>query len=241
MAIKMDTSNIKQLREAIGMSQADLAKRLGMSRPTLIKIEKGARTLTLVESERVREVFGVAEGHVLSEPDMRIDIPQKNLKKFKQVLLYVLEKTAGKPNVGMTTLYKLLYFVDFDYYEKYEEQLMGLTYIKNTYGPTPREFVRVVEEMKQLNELEEVKSTYFTYEQRKFLPHAKADLSLLNGRELEMIESVLARYADKSAKELSDLSHEDTPWSVAEMGENIEYEHVFYRPEKLSVREYEML
>ena len=80
-----------------------------------------------------------------------------------------------------------------------------------------------------------------TQEQRKFLPHIKADTSLLNGQELEMIENVLARYADKSAKELSELSHEDTPWSVAEMGEDIQYEHVFYRPEKLSVREYDPL
>jgi len=31
----------------------------------------------------------------------------------------------------MTVLYKILYFIDFDYYEKYEEQLMGALYIKN--------------------------------------------------------------------------------------------------------------
>ena len=223
------------------MSQAELAKRLDLSRPTLIKIEKGERPLSAKEAEKINEIFGVIEAHEVTAQDMRIDIPQKHLKKFKQVLLYILEKTAGKPNVGMTTLYKLLYFIDFDYYEKYEEQLMGLTYIKNKFGPTPREFVKVVEEMKQADELEEVKSAYFTYEQRKFLPHVAPDLSLLNGRELEMIESVLSRYADKSATELSNLSHEDTPWSVAEMGENIEYEHVFYRPEKLSVREYDTL
>jgi transcriptional regulator with XRE-family HTH domain len=238
MSIKV---NIKQLRESIGMSQADLALRIGLSRPTVIKIEKGERALTVSETEKVLEIFGVAAEYAAMPTDMRIDIPQKHVKKFKQVLLYILERTAGKPNVGMTTLYKLLYFIDFDYYEKYEEQLMGLTYIKNTFGPTPREFVKVVEDMKKANELEEVKSTYFTYEQRKFLPHTKADLSVLNGQELEMIESVLSRYADKSATELSNLSHEDTPWSVAEMGENIEYEHVFYRPEKLSVREYEAL
>jgi DNA-binding XRE family transcriptional regulator/uncharacterized phage-associated protein len=233
--------NIKQLREACGMSQADLAKRLNLSRPTIIKIEKGERALTLIESETVQEIFGAVADHADTSGDMRINIPQKNLDKFKQVLLYVLEKTAGKPNIGMTALYKLLYFIDFDYYEKYEEQLMGLTYIKNTYGPTPREFMNVVGDMKLANEIEEVKSLYFTYDQRKFLPHTKADLSLLSGQELEMIRSVLARYANKSGKELSDLSHEDTPWNVAEMGQNIEYEHVFYRPEKFSVRQYDEL
>jgi uncharacterized phage-associated protein len=186
------------------------------------------------------EVFSLVRDHTPTS-NIRISIPQKHLDKFKQVLLYLLEKTTGKPNVGLTVLYKLLYFIDFDYYEKYEDQLMGLTYIKNHHGPTPREFVKVVEDMKKSNELEEVQSKFFTYEQKKFLPRITADLSKLNGQELEMIDSVLARYADKTAKDLSDITHADTPWAVADDGQNIEYDHVFYRPEGLSVREYEQL
>lgn len=233
--------NIKEQRETHGMSQAYLAERLGMSRPTLIKVEKGGRILTKPEEDRARELFGMVAEHARGKSDMRINVPQKKLAKFKQVLLYVLEKTAGKPNIGMTALYKLLYFIDFDYYEKYDEQLMGLTYIKNHYGPTPREFVKVVEEMKLGGDLEEVKSAYFAYEQRKFLPRKSADLSILSAQETAMIDSVLSRYGDLTAKQLSDLSHEDTPWVVAEDGKNIEYEHVFYRTDPFSVREYEPL
>jgi len=239
----MDTfEDIRTIREGHGMSQADLATRLGMSRPTLVKVEKGERKLSRDEEERIREVFDMAEVHRTdSSDDLRISIPQKNIEKFKQVLLYVLEKTAGKPNVGMTVLYKLLYFIDFDYFEKYEKQFMGLTYIKNHHGPTPREFVKVIDGMKESGELEEVKSRYFTFEQRKFLPHQHADLSGLSAQEIAMVDSVLMRYADRSAKELSALSHEDTPWIAAEEGKSMEYEHVFYRPEKLSVRQYEAL
>jgi len=155
MLNKIDT---RKLREEYGMSQEDLAKRLDMSRPTLAKIEGDERKLTKVEEEKVYEIFGIVRDYSSSQSDVRVSIPQKKLKKFKQVFLYVLEKTAGKPNVGMTVLYKLLYFIDFDYYEKYEEQLMGLTYIKNHHGPTPREFVRVVDEMEKSGELGEVKS-----------------------------------------------------------------------------------
>jgi hypothetical protein len=76
-------------------------------------------------------VHGCLEQTQKEKQEIRIDVPQKNLKKFKEVLLYILEKVGGKPNVGMTVLYKLLYFIDFDYYEKFEEQLIGATYIKN--------------------------------------------------------------------------------------------------------------
>lgn len=224
------------------MTQEYLARKLGISRPTLVKIEKRGRVLTHSEEERARDIFGVAkEISDARVSDVRISVPQRKLAVFKQVLLYMLEKTAGKPNIGMTALYKLLYFVDFDYYEKYGKQLMGLTYIHNHYGPTPREFVKVVEEMKQEGDLEEVKSPYFAYEQKKFLPRRSANLAKLSARETAMIDSVLARYGDLSAAQLTELSHEDPPWVAAKPGENLDYELVYYRPEKLSVREYDVL
>jgi uncharacterized phage-associated protein len=141
----------------------------------------------------------------------------------------------------MTVLYKLLYFIDFDYYEKYEKQLMGLTYIKNTHGPTPREFVSVVKRMKASGELVEVKSKFFAHEQKKFLPHHAPDLSLISGQELELIDDVLQRYADKSATQLSDMTHRDMPWKATKDKEDIDYELAFYRSDEFSVRDYDAL
>ncbi len=234
--------HVRELRKMHGMSQEHLAQMLGISRPTLIRIEKGERPLTVAEDAKVRDLFALErKGNASVSGGMRISVPQKNVEKFKQVLLYVLGKTAGKPNIGMTALYKLLYFIDMDYYEKYEEQLMGLTYIKNHYGPTPREFVKVVEQMKKDGDLEEVESTHFKYEQKKFLPRTEPDLTKLSARELGMVDDVLGRYGDKTAAQLTSLSHEDTPWAVAEDSENIEYDHVFYRSDALSVREYDPL
>ncbi|MBU2541932.1 DUF4065 domain-containing protein [Patescibacteria group bacterium] len=233
--------DLRVLRKQFNMSQEDLARRLGMSRPTLMKVEKGERVLSLAERDKARDIFDLVKDTESVDTNMRISIPQKNLDKFKQVLLYILERVGNKPNVGMTVIYKLLYFIDFDYYEKYEEQLMGLTYIKNHHGPTPKEFIKVVEQMKQAGELEEIKSKYFTYEQKKFLPVMESDLSLISGRELEHIDWELGRLANLSAKQISDLSHIDTPWAVTDDGKQIDYEFVFYRSEETSVREYESL
>lgn len=232
--------DIKSLREKFGMSQGDLAMRLGVSRPTIVSIERGKRSLKIHEMEKVKQIFDLVKDFE-SDSDVRIEIPQKKLEKFKQVFLYILEKVGSKPNVGLTVLYKLLYFIDFDYYEKYEEQLMGLTYIKNHHGPTPKEFIKVIEEMKKNEEIEEVNSKYFKFDQRKYLPlpKAKINLALLSAQELGMIESVLSRLADKSATELSEYSHKDVPWASHEDGEEINYESVFYRNDPYSVREYE--
>ena len=254
---------LRELRGERKLSQDAVAKALHVSRPTYVALEQGKRELTLSEAERATAVFGVSLDELVlgkrhrvdavilkkripkkatdAESDVRISVPQKNLEKFRQVFLYILQKVGSRPNVGMAVLYKLLYFIDFDYYEKYEEQLMGLTYIKNHHGPTPREFIKVVEDMEKNEEVEEVRSKYFSYDQRKFLPLCSPDLSLLTAQEVGLVDDVLARYGDKSAMELRKISHEDTPWAVAGEKGNLEYEHVFYRPDNLSVREYEEL
>jgi len=163
----------------------------------------------------------------------------KKLDKFKQVLLYVLNKVGGKPNVGEAVLHKLLYFVDFDYYEKFEENLMGATYIKNHHGPTSVELGKILEEMQKDEEIEVVSSQYFKYTQKKYLPLKRPNLAILSARDVEHIDGVLARLSDKNAKEMERYSHEDIPWKSAQDGQPLSYESVFYRDERYSVRNYD--
>lgn len=248
-----------ELRKNQGISQAFVAEKIGVSRASYIEIEKGAKELTLTQANKIAEVFNITLSDLISgrknveakvsldkevstkkeEQGIRIDVPQKNLKKFKEVLLYILEKVGSKSNVGMTVLYKLLYFIDFDYYEKFEEQLIGATYIKNHFGPTPAEFKKIVEVMETKGELETVKSKYFQHEQTKYLPRREADISVLNAKEIKHIDEVLSRLSDKNATELSEYSHQDIPWLITKDNKVIEYEAVFYRTKDTSVREYE--
>ena len=226
-----------------------------------MQIEQGLRELTVSEAKKLAQIFGISLEDLLQEKEtsiivavkkdkhrfmnaqtdnIRINVPQKNLAKFKEVLLYILSKVGGKPNVGETVLYKLLYFIDFDYYEKYEEQLIGATYIRNHYGPTPIEFKDIVAEMIKEGEIVRVTSKYFNHPQRKYLPVKDPDLTKLkDARELQHIDEVLARLGDKNATELSNYSHEDIPWVIAKENKPLDYEAVFYRTPKTSVRNYD--
>ncbi len=252
----MASNIIKQLREEQGISQENLAKELGIARQTLIKYENGE----LPSSENVKKIarfFEVDYACILDnkkplkpsynivpakkssqEQDLRINIPQENIEKFKQVFLYILSKVGAKPNVGETVLYKLLYFIDFDFYEIYEEQLMGLKYIKNTYGPTPVDFAKITKEMANAGEIEIVRTKYFSRDQKKYLPVKNPNLSLLTGTELAHLDRELKRLSDMSAKEISDFSHKDIPWIGADDKGIIEYDAVFYRNPETSVRSY---
>jgi transcriptional regulator with XRE-family HTH domain len=250
---------IKQIRVSLGMSQQSLAEKLGVSRPSISQIENGARKVCAEELEKLAAVFNLSVDALLDPgkepqivikesreaygaepaPRMRINIPQKNLQKFREVLIYILSRVGAKPNIGETVVYKLLYFIDFDYYEKYEDQLIGATYMKNKYGPTPLEFRKVVDQMIAKGELIEVKNKYFEYPQRKYLPRRKPDLGILKGNEIEIIDSVLNRLSEMNAREISDYSHNDVPWLTTEEGKTIEYEAVFYRTPAYSVRRHD--
>ena len=168
-----------------------------------------------------------------------IRVIKNNPDKLKQVLLYVLNRVGGKPNVGEVVLHKLLYFIDFDYYEKFEETLMGATYIKNHHGPTSVELDSIIKAMQKNGEIEAVESRYFGYPQRKYLPHKRPNLAKLSAREKNHVDEVLVRLSDKNAKEMEDYSHEDIPWQIAQHSEPLLYESVFYRDDKYSVRTYD--
>lgn len=250
-------SKLKNIMSDHQISQSELARIIKVSRPTVIKILANERELRMSEADKlamnlgisVTEIFGETSevevvlkkksSKVKNQEKERISVPAENVEKFKNALLYITQKIGALPNVGQTVLYKILYFCDFDYYEKYEEQLIGATYIKNHFGPTPREFSMIIKEMVKDGEIEEVITKFFDKDQKKYLPVKNPDLSVFSGRELQHIDEEIARLGHKTAKELSDFSHQDVPWISTAIGKNIPYEAVFYRTKETSVRNYE--
>lgn len=249
---------VKILRERNELTQEFVSEKIGISRPTLNKIESNKTDLSLKQAKKLADLFNISIEDLLNcreiesillkhnkrdkekeKDSIRISIPEINFKKFKEVILYILNRVGAKPNVGETVIYKLLYFIDFDFYEKYEEHLLGGTYIKNHYGPTPVEFNKIISDMIAQNEVMKVTSKYFKYPQKKYLPIRTPELEVLRAHELKHIDEVLSRLSSKTAKELSDLSHKDVPWITAKEGKPIDYESVFYRTKDYSVRNYE--
>jgi len=250
------SQKIKTIREQLGFSQEALAEKLGVNRVAISQIENGDRKISAEEIAKISKIFHIPTDILLDlskdievvlekteakkpkeKTGIRISVPQKNLDKFKEVLLYVLSEVGSRPNIGESVLYKLLYFIDFNYYEKHEEQLMGATYIKNNYGPTPKEFIKIVDDMEG-KDLTKIQDNYFQYPQTKYLPLRKPDLSKINTREQKVIDDVINTLSDMNAKQISEYSHNDVPWQTAEEGEIIDYESVFYRTPPYSVRDY---
>jgi uncharacterized phage-associated protein len=170
---------------------------------------------------------------------IRVSVPQPNIKKLQNILLYILERCGGKPNIGETVLYKLLYFSDFNFYEIYEEHMTGAQYRKLPYGPVPHGLDRLIARMMENGQLQRIKTEFRSYPQTRYIPLDKADLTQMTAAEKEVIDRVLDRFSDWSASAIREYSHKDIPWRATYDGDMIDYELVFYREPPFSARTYE--
>jgi transcriptional regulator with XRE-family HTH domain len=247
---------IAELRKIKGFSQEELAKNVKISRPSLAQIELGNRSVDIMELQKLSIALGFSLDEFMSKEfiiskdvngkietlppkvNERISVPSLQVNKFKNVLLYILERCAGKPNVGETVLYKLLYFSDYNYYELYEEHLTGAIYRKLPYGPVPQKLDIIVNQMIVTGQLQRVKTEYHGYSQTRYLPLIKANLMELKASEKEIIDRVIDQMSDWSASAISNYSHKDMPWLASKEGEEINYELAFYREAPYSVRNY---
>lgn len=248
---------IMELRKAKGLSQEELAKDIGISRSSLVQIEQGNRYVDVMELHKLSILLGFSldeflakDFNLLKKEDVkeanlrkekieeRIAVPEMNVSKFKNVLLYILEKCAGKPNIGETVLYKLLYFSDFNYYELYEEHLSGACYRKLPFGPVPKRFETIVNNMIEKGELKKIKTDYYGKTQTRYIPLTKPDLTKFKASEKEVLDKVIEQMSDWSAATISNYSHNDMPWKASKEGEEISYELAFYRRPPYSVRAY---
>lgn len=248
---------IAELRKNKGYLQSDLAQRLSLSRSSLAQIESGNRNLTALELYKVSTILGVRMEELMStdyvsdvtveykragsirKETSRESLPTTDFTKFRNVILYILEQCAGKPNIGENELYTLLYFCDFNHYELYEEHLSGIRYHKTSAGPVPLHIDVFLSSLINENELYRINNSIPGQLTTRYIPLVKPDLSQLRASEKEVIDQVVHRMGNWSARTLQAYVRNDMPWQATREGDHINYELVFYREMPYSVREYD--
>src|SRR3989339_136694 len=238
---------IKNLRTALNLNQNEFAKKLDLSRVTIAQIESGQRTVSALDLMKIGEIFNIDIDTFLQDetPVTATKNKEENIvfnpSKLRNVILYILEKCGGKPNIGETVLYKLLYFIDFDAYEKTGKPITGLSYVKLQFGPVPKadEYHQVLDEMKAKNELKIFEQLYHQMHQKRYVALTNTDMSLFNGEEIKIMDSVITKLSDMQAKQITEYAHGDVPWIVAENKKLIPYQLVFEREKPYTEHDYE--
>ncbi|MEK7606992.1 MAG: Panacea domain-containing protein [Patescibacteria group bacterium] len=155
-------------------------------------------------------------------------------KKYKEVILYLAEKLGGEIR-GKKKLAKLLYFVDFDFFEKFQKSLTGDVYKALPMGPFPITMEKVLadmaEEKKITIKLEKVRADYNSTEIYRIKERADGNFSK---EEQKVLDRVIAKYGHLSGKQLEDLTHAEAPYIGTAPNQEIAYELAFYRGTNLN-------
>lgn len=248
---------LASLRKQKGYSQEELAKNLLISRSSLAQIELGNRGVDYLEMIKFSEILGFSLDYLIVESNSdhvdfilrevetsyeikeRISEPTLDISKLKNILLYVLEHCAGKPNVDESMLHKVMYFCDFNFYEMYEEQLTGSEFIKMPFGPVSSEITSMLNTLISSEQILQIKNEYKGKIVLRFIPLTRTDLSSLRANEVEVVSRVIDQLCSYSNESLFRYIQKDMPWQATNDGDSIDYELVFYREAPYSVRIYD--
>jgi uncharacterized phage-associated protein len=163
-----------------------------------------------------------------------------NQDKFRELVLYLSEKSKDDPKFGATKLNKLLYFCDFLAYVKFGHPITGASYLRLENGPAPKCLVPVRREMSEqgILEVKDVRLANGKTQVRTFNLRAPS-LSQFRLEEIQHVDAVLEALKDLDAEDVSALSHLDVGWIVMRQKETIPYDLAFYSNEPLTKEEIE--
>lgn len=151
--------------------------------------------------------------------DMNTAFPNK----MKELILYVSEKLSDDKKFCSTKLNKVLFFTDFLRYRIVKKTITGKEYWKLPFGPAPKCFVPLREEMINEGSLEIILRDYWGKSQKVPVAKRKPNLAVFTADEISLVDFVIEQLRPLDANECSLHSHKylELFWDLAEYKESI--------------------
>jgi len=214
---------IKNLRKSNKLSQDELAKKMGISRPTLISIEKGKRDIMLGELKKISDTFDIPIQIILDkESSLEEKINSQSFSKqaftkFQNLVLQCVKYGADEDGkITKTKLAKLVYLCDFASYYQFLKPISGFEYRKLTQGPVAIQFFDIIDEDESICVESKGRSMMISLNEQP-------TKGVLDENEDQTIKSVCSKWKGKNTKEIVDFTHEQIPWKVCKDGGIIPY------------------
>ncbi|MFH0803776.1 MAG: Panacea domain-containing protein [Candidatus Tagabacteria bacterium] len=152
-----------------------------------------------------------------------------NEKKYKNIILFFANKIKNG-TLGKLKAMKLLYFLDFDFFEKYGKSVSGDEYLKFENGPVPRMAEKILKKMNghEINIVKRKLSPGYS-DQQHIEPLKDFDIKLFTKEELLMMEETADKWERFSGTEMKTASHGEAPWIATKPNDIIDYNLAYYR------------
>ena len=149
--------------------------------------------------------------------------------KLAELMLYAADKLRDDRAGGATKLNKVLFFAEFAHMRRYGRPITGAEYQKLERGPAPRRLVPVRQHLVDSGQARIEERFYLGYPQHRLIPKASVRPTLLSPDEVETVDEVIEDLRGLTARQVSDLSHEEEGWRMVDDGETIPFEAAVLR------------
>jgi len=149
--------------------------------------------------------------------------------KFREAILYLIANSPNGAIEGKKKLAKLLYLVDFNFFEEFEKPFTGATYRALPMGPVPQELDVTLSELEGTEVNVEKKEIGLPNALHVYVLRSKGPEFHLSKEEKQVLDKVIQDFGTLSGKVLEDITHSEAPYNAVAPGEQIPYELAFYR------------
>lgn len=212
---------IKSLRIEKNLSQEQIAKAIGVSRPTYGAIESGKQELSLEEAKKLSTLFGIGVDE-LSSGNI------SNMQKYKHMILSFLRMDVSKDGkIPKTKLAKMLYLADFAWFYDNFESMSGMQYRKITYGPVPDAFFRALDELVEDGKIV-IDSKYGDGKDMFLISESDSNknekINTISIKENKLMKEIANKWKNKKTQEIVNFTHNQLPYTLCRENELVPYE-----------------
>ena len=154
--------------------------------------------------------------------------------KFRELILYIANRSENDPLFGVVKLNKILYYSDFAAYRILGQPITGAEYQKFNEGPAPREMISQRRIMMDSGDVTIKRRPYFSGVQQSIIPVRRADTGMFTREELSIVDGAIEGMWHMTPRAASAFSQQELGWLAAEHGETIPYETAWLSPGPVS-------
>ena len=152
-----------------------------------------------------------------------------NQKKYENAILFFARKIQNG-TLGKLKMMKLLYYLDFDFFEKYGHSVTGDEYLRWENGPVPKMAEKILASMNGKSiKITRRKVAQGYNDQQCISPLVEFDFSVFTKEELMMLEEIGDKWEKFSGSEMKSATHGEAPWISTEPNGVIDYNLAYYR------------
>jgi len=191
--------------------------------PKIAQIELDKRLEKIIGGdEAMSELPGSIDYNMSEPPDIYNGYKRFSSETLENMILYLADKLDG---VGKTKLMKLLWLAEFIHFTHNTVSISGAKYAHLPHGPALDGYDNFLSQMKLDGLIEEKETVDHGYPGYAIIALQNPDRSQIPDSAFPVMDAVSEKFKNSTAKQMSDLSHDEDAWKETKDGKIISYDY----------------